>query len=170
MGVALEPRVCQVLSAAQVLVETRSLGRIRIIFFAIGKDGIVFVELRFEHSETIELREQNAGRFTHRTHGVFRVCLFPGFEIFCRSRKIQVVEAEKPIIQPDRWYVGKGSGSQYIERADCDKSDSPASHNRGGKRTHFEELANASHVLNWMLVRHVALNVGARIGILWQTA
>ena len=99
MSVAFQARVRQTFRAPELLIESVSLGGICLILLAIGKNRIVFIELRLQHTQTMKLGEQDSSGLAGRAHRIVRIDLLPGFEIPLCASKIQIVETQKAIIQ-----------------------------------------------------------------------
>ena len=99
-SVAAQPGLSQILSTAELLLETCALSRVGFILLARGEDRVVFIELRFQHAEAAEFGKQDARRLACRPHRIFGVHFFPRLEFLLRAGKIQIVEAVESATEP----------------------------------------------------------------------
>src|SRR5271154_4607335 len=78
----------------------------------LGESGIVLVELSFEDSQPVELREQKTRSLADGTDRIVGMLRFPRGKILLRSRKIQVVEPQESAVQSRDWNgIGSRRGS-----------------------------------------------------------
>jgi hypothetical protein len=66
---------------------------------AFGEGLVIFIELRLQHSQTVELREQEASRFTDGAHGIVGMLLLPFGKISLRAYEIEIVKSGESMVE-----------------------------------------------------------------------
>jgi len=74
------------------LLEARAFFGIGLVLLPRAEQGVVHIELRFQHAQAVEFGKQGSSRLARRPHGIIGVQFFPRLELLLRAAKIQIVE------------------------------------------------------------------------------